>query len=286
MICSDTMSRAALADNTTELTESDIKSQVHCILSSLPISSTKFQLIQNETSKDQDLQCVIKYINEGWPQTKSDTVGPAKPYFHVKNELTVTNNVIMTGSRLVIPSSLRNEMKKILHTGHLGIERTKLNARSALYWPGICNELTEMVSNCNSCQTYRNKQQKESLIPHEIPSAVWQKVGTDLFNFCNKTFLVVIDYVSKYFEVLQLPDSKSSTVINYTKSIFARHGIPKVVISDNGPQYSAYKYKEFATSWDFIHTTFSPEFSQSNGLVERTIQTIKKTLYKCTKQRI
>ena len=61
-------------------------------------------------------------------------------------------------------------MKKILHIGHLGIERTKSNARSTLYWPGICNELTEMVSNCNSSQTYRNKQQKESLIPHEIPS--------------------------------------------------------------------------------------------------------------------
>ena len=125
----------------------------------------------------------------------------------------------MKGSRLVIPSSLRNELKKIFHTGHLGIERTKSNARSALYWPGICNELTAMVSSCNSCQTYRNMQQKESLIPHEIPSAVWKKVGPDLFTFCKKTFLVVIDYVSKYFEVLQLPESKSSIVINYTKSI-------------------------------------------------------------------
>ena len=64
-------------------------------------------------------------------------------------------------------------------------------------------------------------------------------------------------------------------------SIFAQHGIPKVVFSDNGPQYSSYEFKKFSKSRDFIHKTSSPEFPQSNGFVERAIQTIKKTLTKC-----
>ena len=64
------------------------------------------------------------------------------------------------------------------------------------------------------------------------------------------------------------------------RSIFAWHGITKVVFSnDNGPQYSSRKFKKFSKLWDFIHKTSSPEFPQSNGFVERAIQ--KKTLHKC-----
>ena len=65
------------------------------------------------------------------------------------------------------------------------------------------------------------------------------------------------------------------------RSIFARHGIPKVAFSDNGPQYSSHEFKKFSKSWDFIHKSPRPEFPQSNGFVERAIQTIKKTLRKC-----
>ena len=114
-------------------------------VTSNPKSTVSYRRYQSaasnyNSSKTKPLKTkIIKYINEGWRKTKSDTVGQAKPYFHVKHELPVTNNVIMKGSRLVIPLSLRNEMKKVLHTGHLGIERTKSNARSALYWHGICN---------------------------------------------------------------------------------------------------------------------------------------------------
>ena len=102
-----------------------------------------------------------------------------------------------------------------------------------------------------------------------------------MFVCLNKLYLIVIDYTSKYFEIAQLPDTSSDTVITHMRRIFARHGIPKVVFSDNGPQYSSHEFKKFSKSWDFIRKTSSPEFPQSNGFVERAIQTIKKTLHKC-----
>lgn len=127
---------------------------------------------------------------------------------------------------MVIPINLRKEIKQILHVGHLGIdERTKCNARSALFWPNMNEELSEMIKNCDSCQKFRKCQMRESLIQHDIPSKPWVKVGTDLFTLFNKTFLVIVDYTSKYFEVIQIPNAKSKAVINYTKSIFSRHGI-------------------------------------------------------------
>lgn len=134
-----------------------------------------------------------------------------------------------------------------------------------------------MIS-CDTCQIFRNKQCKETLIQHEVPSEAW--VGTDLFNLFNKLFLVIVDYTSKYFEVVQLPNGKTSTVINFTKGIFAHHGIPAEVVSDNGPQYSSFEFKRFARQWDFKHTTSSPKFPQSNGLVERTIQNNKTNISK------
>ena len=118
-------------------------------------------------------------------------------------------------------------MKQILHTGNLGIERTKSNARSTMYWPNIDKDINEMISNYNPCRKYRNLNPREPLLSHEIPQDAWNKVATDLFLCLNKLHLIVIDYTSKYFEIAQLPDASSDTVITHMRSIFAQHGIPK-----------------------------------------------------------
>ena len=81
-------------------------------------------------------------------------------------------------------------------------------------------------------------------------------------------------------EISQIPDKESQTVITHLKSIFSRHGIPKEVISDNGPEFSSTSFSNFAKQWDFKHNPSSPRYPQSNGLIERTIQTVKKTLRK------
>ena len=75
-----------------------------------------------------------------------------------------------------------------------------------------------------------------------------------------------------------MSNTYSSTAVSYTKSIFARHGIPKLVISGNGPQFISSEYKDFSRKWDFTHDTSSPRYPKSNGKVERHIQTVKKTL--------
>ena len=64
------------------------------------------------------------------------------------------------------------------------------------------------------------------------------------------------------------------------KSIFCRYGIPELLISDNRPQYAANKFKEFALKYNFQHITSSLHFPQSNGLAERTVQTLKQLLSK------
>ena len=171
-------------------------------------------------------------------------------------------------------------MKDIIHHGHNGIERCKNRARQSIYWPGINREIEDLVSRCSLCSTHRNKQQKEPLIEHEIPDTPWTKVASDLFTLCGHDYVIVTDYFSKFVEIERLPNKSSTTVINKIKKIFSRHGIPKELCTDNGPEYSAACFKRFAKEWDFKHTTSSPHFSQSNGFAERAIQTVKKSLLK------
>ena len=204
----------------------------------------------------------------------------AKPFFNIRNELTVVNGIIFKGSRVVIPKSMQQSIKSKLHEGHLGIVLTQLQARNCVYWISINSEIVDMISSCPSCIQYQNKQQKETLIQHDILKQVWTKVGTNLFSIFNQNFVIVVDYTSKYFKISLLPNTLSETAINHTKSIFASNGIPEIVISDNGPQFISDEYDKFAKSWGFDHDFSGPEYPQSNGMVERTIQTVKKTLRK------
>lgn len=95
------------------------------------------------------------------------------------------------------------------------------------------------VTKCDVWRSVDRKQQKETLQPHKITDRPWAKVGTDLFSFEGRDYLITVDYFSNFWEIDYLPDTISSTVIRKLKAHFARQGIPDVVISDNGPQYSS-----------------------------------------------
>ena len=83
-------------------------------------------------------------------------------------------------------------------------------------------------------------------MPHEVPSRPWEKVGTDIFELKNKSYLITVDYYSNFWEVDKLLDTKARTVILKLKNHFTRYGCPDKVVSDNGPQFSCNKFATFA----------------------------------------
>lgn len=89
-----------------------------------------------------------------------------------------------------------------------------------------------------------------------------------------------VDYYSKYPEISKLSGTTSKHIITALKSIFDRHGVPDELFSDNGTQLISAEMRNFATTWEFKHTTSSPEFPQSNGQAKRAIQTVKNLLEK------
>ncbi|UYV61508.1 hypothetical protein LAZ67_1005103 [Cordylochernes scorpioides] len=228
--------------------------------------------------QDTTLKAVVNYLEQGWPDKKmSQTL---LSYWHVKDELGVQNGLLMRGCRLVIPASMKLEILDKLHAGHFGITKTRLRARETVWWPGISEEIAETVRKCSVC-IQEAVSKHEPLIPTNFPSRPWQKIGMDLFKFENKWYLVVIDYYSRYPEMVQLDRLTASVVVRSCKSIFARHGVPETVVSDNGTQFGAAReFANFARQYGFTHVTSSPRFPQSNGMAEAGVKIAKLILKK------
>ena len=117
-------------------------------------------------------------------------------------------------------------------------------------------------------------------MPTQLSDRPWQQLGSDLFEYRCKHYLLIVDYFSRFPEIRLLHDQSTASVITACRDIFARHGIPERFISDNGPQYASKEFRGFARDYGFDHATSSPRYPQGNGLGERTIQTIKKLLQK------
>ncbi|XP_036345642.1 uncharacterized protein LOC118754876, partial [Rhagoletis pomonella] len=105
------------------------------------------------------------------------------------------------------------------------------------------------------------------------------------YNYSNELSIIdgiifKVDYFSKYVEVAKLRDMSSSSVLAVLKSQFARHGIPYIVYSDPGTQLNSVEILKFAKDWNFTWKTSSAKYSQSNGMVERHIGTIKRMFNK------
>ena len=168
---------------------------------------------------------------------------------------------------------------------YIGITKCKERARSVVFWPGMNRTIEEMISKCDTCQEYQASNPKEPsyMVTGQIPTRPWEIVVTYLFSWCGSDYLLIVDYYSRFIELAKLSNTKSQTVITHSKAIFARHRIPSIVQSDNGPQYSATKYSKFSKDWGFIHVTTSPYHSQSNSLTETSVQIVKRLLNKARK---
>ena len=129
----------------------------------------------------------------------------------------------------------------------LGIAKCRECARQSAWWPGIGWDIKEWVASCRHWIEKRPSQIREPLLPSTLPERPCQKVGVDICEFKNSHYLVQVDYFSRYIDIAYLPGLMTAAVIGKMKNFFAQHGVPEVVVSDNGPQFSSSEFRAFSS---------------------------------------
>ena len=88
---------------------------------------------------------------EGWPKSLDEVSAEVKPYFQFRDEFTAKDGLLFEGECLILPSNLRKEMIKMVHSSHLGIEGCLRRAREVFYWPQMNATLKDFILKCDIC---------------------------------------------------------------------------------------------------------------------------------------
>ena len=215
---------------------------------------------------------------QGWPKNIKQVPPELQPYWTFREELTIEDGLILKGTRIVIPNKQWQAILKQLHEGHLGLNKCKLGAKETVYWPGLNNELENLVLNCALCLKYstaKHKVEPSLTLGQEIPLYPWTKLATDIFHFEGASYFLVVDYTSCYPVVHKLASMAGQHIASQFKLICSEYGWPETIVSDNGPCYTSEVFTNLMSEYYINHITSSPHYPQSNGLADIYMQIVK-----------
>jgi hypothetical protein len=278
LVIADTLSRSPMPHTESdELCATEVSAYVES-LETRSFSATKLNDVKVATDRDEELQTVIDYTLSGWPEYIRDVPVHLRKYFEIRSHLSVSGRLLLYDDRIYVPKSLQSDILVRIHDGHQGINKCRERARSAVYWIGISQAIKDVVQNCPVCQTNQNVQRHEPLNPTPLPDRPWQKLAVDLADHDKCNYVILVDYYSRYIETAPIAELSTNAVVTVLKSLFSRWGLPDTLISDNGPQFASQEFANFCAQFGISQVTSSPHYPQSNGEVERAVQTAKSLL--------
>ena len=154
--------------------------------------------IQKATQEDQVLQMSMSKMIEGFPEHIKQLTVVLRPFWQIRDDLSIEHSYLAYKGRYYMPKAIREEALASLQIGHPGMLTMKLRAQQSMYWLGINKAIEDHVMSCDPCQVSSRSQQKEPIIPFEVPNRPWQIVGSDLFHHNKGWYVIVADYYSKY----------------------------------------------------------------------------------------
>lgn len=277
MIIADAISRASSRAKVEETDES-LNNVVH----SVNVSNEIIEQIKQCTLIDPILCKIKNFCLNGWPKSMSKCEKEIKQFFQMKDLIYLENDLIFLDNKIVIPKSLTKMIIKVVHKTHFGIYKTTERIRSLFYWSKMNIEIKNFVENCEICKKFSNKNPKEPMLLEKPCDYPFQKVATDILDYAGEQYLVVVDYYSKWLDLVKIKFKDSKTLIGIFKQIFSIHGIPEILRADNMP-FGSFEFQEFAKSWNFKIVTSSPYYPRGNAMAEKGVN-IAKNLLKRSKQ--
>ena len=236
VLLADTLSRLVQPGTAKEIPGLDIN-----IAQVLKVEPTRLESLQEETKADSTLASLTDLIITGWPDSMQDLPDNLHPFWCFQDELTILDGLVMKGSRVVIPASMRPGTLTRLHDAHQGLTSTLQRARRTVYWPKLQDDNSEMVQKCDECQRHSNKKPRP---PERQISATrpLELLGVDVVQFQCQRALVTVDYYSGFLTYDTLSSETTEAVTKALNNIFRKFGLPERIISDNGPCLKSEKF--------------------------------------------
>ena len=237
--------------------------------------------LKEATWEDPILSTVYQLTQQGWPHQRRHTPRMARAYWDFRDELSLDNGLLLKGPRIVIPGCLHEEYLQRLHQGHLSATKVQQNARQHLYWPRLDADIIDYTRRCQEC-IKRSLPPKEPLQAHDVPEQPWECIAMDYFYASGKLYILICDYFSKFPFLFQMKSTSWANLKHHLTELFAIEGTPDEIMSDNGPPFNGKEFSDFLSGLGIRHSTSSPNYPQSNGFIERQIQTVKRLMEKAT----
>ena len=230
--------------------------------------SPRLQGLREAAESDHEYQQLKHYIYNGFPDHRQNQ---CRRYRHVWAQLSVEDDFIVYGCRLLVPATLCREVLNQLHDSHQGMVWTKERAWLCVYWPAIDNDIENIVLMPRPTPIKPpGTDDRQSTTSQTIPRSV---------TFVPTPVLILVDCYSDWPEIIPMESRTTATQLTSAlRASFCRTGVPDKFWSDGGPQFTSREFKDFARQWGFRHATSSPQYPQSNGKAEATVKSIKKLL--------
>ncbi|BHF64309.1 hypothetical protein SprV_0200731100 [Sparganum proliferum] len=257
-------------------TEDDVRHQLLDAIRGIPVTATD---IRHATEQDPVLRQAITYVQTCWPTTA--LAGDLRQLFLRRASLSVVDSCLMFADRVVIPSSLLPTVLRQFHAAHPGTSRMKSIARSFAYWPGIDGDIDDLVRRCFRCQQAAKMPPRQPPIPWQPPERPWSRVHIDFAGPLNGvSYLILVDAYLNWPAIAPLNPATASATIAFLRRIFGQHGLPEVLVSDNGSQFDSWTYEDFCRQHNIQHLRSPPYHPHSSGQAERFVDTFKRALLK------
>ncbi|XP_063385411.1 uncharacterized protein K02A2.6-like [Cydia fagiglandana] len=272
--CADALSRLPIGQN--REVDPPEQSYLHFASDALFLDCNEIRL---KTAKDPLLGRVVNYIKNGWPD--SAEIREIQPYLNRHKELYLELDCVMWGHRVVIPEACREIVLRELHEPHMGVVKTKAMARSYVWWPGMDEAIEARCRACDACAAVAPAPPASAPVPWHWPSRAYERVHIDFLGpLDGRTYMVLIDARSKWIEVSCMTRTTADSVISKLLESWSRWGIPKQIVSDNGPPFSSKQFNEFLERNCVRHIYSAPYHPASNGAAEGAVKLIKNVIKK------
>ena len=143
---------------------------------------------------------------------------------------------------------------------------------------GLDSDIEERAHGCKQCFKTRKVTQAAPLFPWSWPTAPWQCIHIDFATHQSNNYYIIVDVHSKWPEVFGPMKTTTAEATANAMHVFARYGLPKQTVSDNGPGFQSAEYEEFLRQNGIQRILVSLYHPSSNGLAEWSVQTFKHSL--------